>query len=286
MKVNNKFLNFIFNKFDFPIRFIYCRLGPISRFLYRIMFWKLYSSNFNTLDRKFQEMHIFLKQNNIDIRDKVVLELGPGNSYINAYNFLLHGAKKVIRVDKFPRHIKTARQKKFYEGEIRFIKNRYSIKELFFLDRNNKIKEGFIKFINKDLTNIENLKVDFIYSLSVLEHIKKIKENIIKMGKILKVGGYMYHSIDMRDHYNFNDPFLFYKYSDFVWDSFLTKEGLSYTNRWRYADFIKEFKNNKLKIIKERKKEYNLSNTNVYKKFQNYSNLNIGVLEIFLEKWK
>jgi len=286
MKVDNKFFSLIFNKFDFPVRFIYSRFWPINIFLHKVMFWKLYSSDFNKLDQKFSEMNQFLQNNNVNLKDKIVLELGPGNSFINAYNFLILGAKKVILVDKFSRYIKTRKQNDFYNKEIQFIKNKYKQEKLFFLDENNNVRSEFIQFFDKDITELDSLKVDFIYSVSVLEHIKEIKKNIIKMSKILELGGYMYHSIDMRDHYNFNNPFLFYKYSDYIWNNFLTKESLSYTNRWRYDDFIRCFNENNFKIVKEEKIEYKLDNIKINTRFKNYKNLGVGNLNIILQKEK
>jgi hypothetical protein len=98
MRVENKFIEPIYNKLDFPIRFLYSHLP----FLSQILFWKLYSSDFKALDEKYEQMKQFAPDFKKFIKDKVCLELGPGNSYINAYNLLLDGAKKVILVDKFP----------------------------------------------------------------------------------------------------------------------------------------------------------------------------------------
>ncbi|MBN2087486.1 methyltransferase domain-containing protein [Candidatus Peregrinibacteria bacterium] len=247
------------------------------------MFWKLYSSDYNKLDRKFQEMNEVLKENNIDLMGKVVLELGPGNSNINAYNFLLLGAKKVILVDKFPRSLKTAKQKKYAEDEIRFIREKNSGADFFFFE-GFKLKPGYIEFISQDLTEVKNLQVDFIYSISVLEHIKSIEENIRKMSEILKEGGHMYHSIDMRDHFNFNNPFLFYKYSDSTWDKYLTKEGASYTNRWRYDDFKEAFRNSGIKTSSEKTVKYSLKNIKLNEKYNNKKDIDIGELKIILNK--
>lgn len=286
MEINNKFLNLIFNNFDAPIRFFYCRTGIASKVLNSMMFWKLYSSNFSKTNQVFEETRQLLQNNRIDLKNKIILELGPGNSLINAYNFLMSGAKKVILVDKFSRRVKTKRQKDFYDKEIKFIKNKYKQEKFFFFDENNNIKSEFIQFINKDLTEIDDLKVDFIYSVSVLEHIKDIENNIEKISKALNNNGHMYCSIDMRDHYNFNNPFLFYKYSDYIWNKFLTKEGLSYTNRWRYDDFIKCFKKNNFRTIFESKEKCELGSIRINKKFRDYENLNIGVMRIILQKYK
>lgn len=128
--------------------------------------------------------------------------------------------------------------------------------------------------------------MDLIFTNSVLEHIKPVKENIWFMSKILNNSGYMLHNIDLRDHYNFNKPFLFYKYSDWVWDNLLTKEGLSYTNRLRYDDFVQLFKNMGFKIIYEKTQKENLADTKLCSAFKgkNKKDLEITFLSVLLQK--
>ncbi len=284
MKINNKVANYLFNKFDAPIRFLYCRLGLISQIFSKFLFWKLYSSNFIELDKKFEKIYEGILKHNINLKDKVILELGPGNSYINAYNFLLKGSKKVILVDKFPRQIKTKKQQKYFLDEINYIKNKYKIDNLFFLNESNNIKNEYISFISKDLVESDiKTNIDFIYSISVFEHIKNIAENIKKLAEILVPGGYMYHHIDLRDHYNFNSPFLFYKYPDHIWNKYLTKEGISYTNRWRYDDYIKAFSDNSLALIDNEVVNFSIEKYKINPMFFG-KNLECGIANVLLKK--
>lgn len=280
---NNSIFGYFYNKSDFIIRFLYSRIPFISNFL----FWKLYSSNFKTLDQKFEEMKKQLELNNFDFNNKICLELGPGNSYINAYNLLMNGARKVILVDKYPRNPQTRKQKDYFNKELNYIKNKYNQKTLFFI-KNGKINTKYLEFLSNEITNIKfEENVDLIYSMSVFEHIKDIGNNINKLGRILKGNGLMYHIIDMRDHYNFNKPFLFYKYSEKTWDKYLTKEGKSYTNRLRYDDFIKLFKKNNITIIQEYLNKYSIKDDQkLSDKFMEKSqdNLCIGIAKFILKK--
>ena len=284
MKINNAILSFFWNYFDFFIRFGYCRLGPVSKLMNKILFWDLYSSDFEKLDKIFEDSLTLLKRNNIFIKNKTILEIGPGNSYIIAYNFLILGAKKVILVDKFPRTIKTKRQKEYFEREIEYVSKKYGQTPLFVT--NGEINGEYIEFINKNLTETNIKNVDLIFTNSVLEHIKPIKENIWFMSKILNKNGYMLHNIDLRDHYNFNKPFFLYKYSDRVWTNFLTKEGISYTNRLRYDDFVQLFKNRGFKIIWEKKQKEKLVDTKLCSELKNKNkgDLEITFLSVLLQK--
>lgn len=235
------------------------------------MFWKLYSSNFEKLDEKFEELNETLQKQSISIKNKVILELGPGNSFINAYNFLMQGAEKVVLVDKFPRVDKTPKQIEFQQNEILFIKMKYKKKSLPFI-KEGKIDSPKIQVIGKDLTEIKELPgVDFIYSISVLEHVKKIKKNIQKMYEILNPGGYMFHKIDLRDHYNFNRPFIFYKYSDKTWNKYLTKEELSYTNRVRYDEFEEWFKEAGFEIVDEELDRFSINKVKIHTRLKKFN---------------
>jgi len=276
MEFRNRTFNYIWNSCDLPVRFGYTQLGFLSKFLNKMLFWKLYFSDFKKLDEKFEKIFLELEKNNIFIKNKVVLELGPGNSYINAYNFLAKGAKKVILVDKYPRYIKTEKQRDFVKKELSFIKKKYGLEKNFFEDK--------IEVIGKELMEVEITDVDLIYSISVFEHIKDVSENIKKCYSILKQGGFMIHTIDMRDRYNFNRPFLFYKYSDKKWERYLTKEGLSYTNRWRCNDFKKEFEKNGFKIINANLEKFPMVERKIDSKFQKREDLGVGKVDFILKK--
>ncbi|ODS35024.1 hypothetical protein BEH94_03720 [Candidatus Altiarchaeales archaeon WOR_SM1_SCG] len=286
MKINNSIISFFWNNFDFLVRFWYCKLGPISRLINKLLFWKLYSSDFERLDKVFEDNFAILKKNNVSVESKTILEIGPGNSYIIAYNFLMHGAKKVILADKFPRIIETKKQKEYFKREIDYISRKYG-KKPFFLG-NGEIDGRYIEFINKDITETDIKDVDLIFTNSVLEHVKNIEENIKYMSKILNNNGYVLHNIDLRDHYNFNKPFLFYKYSDRIWNNLLTKEGISYTNRLRYDDFIGLFKNAGLETIHEKIERCKLNQKKLSSKFKskNKRDLEITNLRILLKKAK
>jgi len=211
--------------------------------------------------------------------------LGPGNSYLNAYNFLLQGANKVILADKYPRYLETKRQKEFFQQELNFVKETYNKDSLPFVSANNSLDRRYIEFLAQEATEIEGKdRFDFIYSISVLEHIYDIADNITAMSRLLKPGGLMYHHIDMRDHYNFNVPFLFYKYRRSTWEKYLTQQGGSYTNRWRYNDFTQAFQNNNLTVLAERPQRFSLEGYTLSSDFANYTNLDIGTLDVLVQK--
>lgn len=285
MQINNKYLSYLFDTFDTPIRFLYSRAGILSMIFNKLMFWKLYTSNFSKLNERFLFIWKLLDEHQIDLRDKVILELGPGNSFINSFNFLMNGVEKVILVDKYPRFLQTKKQRDFTKQEIDFMRSRHLKQDLFFLDEiNGAVNKDYIEFHGVDISELNIPPVDFIYSVSVLEHIRDVENVIYSMKRLLKPGGIMYHHIDIRDHYNFSSPFLFYKYSRSTWENWLTKEGGSYTNRLRYRDFINLFKESGFSLVKLETKRYPLNGKYLDTEFRGQEDLDIGLMDIILKK--
>jgi len=282
--MKNKLLSYIFNKNDFLVRYLYCRKN-INRILFKLFFWKMYTSDFNKLDNNFEQIKKRLSKNGFDFENKVCLEIGPGNSYINAYNMLMNGAEKVILVDKYPRYIKTKKQRDFVVDELNYIKKKYKKSDLFFIS-NGKIDRKYIEFIPRELSEIQlNKEIDFVLSIDVFEHVVNVKENIAALSRVIKSGGYAFHRIDLRDHYDFSNPSLFYKYENSTWGKKLTCVGTSYTNRIRYKDFIDLFLNNNFNVVFEEKKRMEVNkNIKIVDEFKDRSDLDVGVLNILLRK--
>ena len=279
MKVGNKYLAWVWDTFDLPIRFLYAHSGGA---LNKLLFWNLYTSDFEKLDTVFQNIIEVFDKGEITFKDKVVLELGPGNSYINAFNALMCGAKKVYLVDKFPRVIETKGQQEYFKKELDFISRKYN-RPLFFI-KNGKVDPQYIESVPKDLTETDIINVDIVISKSVFEHIKDVEGNVKKLSEILVPDGVMYHFIDLRDHYNFNNPFLFYKYGDRVWNKYLTKEGHTYTNRLRYDDFCRLFEKHEFEMIAEEVQRFDLP-INIRNQFVGQKeDLKVGIMQVVLCK--
>ncbi len=64
---------------------------------------------------------------------------------------------------------------------------------------------------------LPNDSVNFIYSCSVLEHVKEIGLAYDEMARVLRPGGMMSQMIDLEDHAH-PDPYDFLRYGDRLWD--------------------------------------------------------------------
>jgi SAM-dependent methyltransferase len=199
----------------------------------------------------------------------------------------MNGAKKVYLVDKYSRHIQTPKQKEYYFNELNYIKRKYT-QPLFFI-KDEELDQRYVEFIEADSLDLALPAVDLIMSISVLEHVKEYRATVARLAELLKPGGYMYHHIDLRDHYNFQQPFMFYRYPEWLWERWLVKAGVSYTNRARYDDFVALFKDNNLQIVDEDLTTYpGLETVRLAKQFEFYSHecLGIGIMNVLLQKMK
>ena len=193
----------------------------------------------------------------ISFKGKDILEIGSGSSFGWGYFFIVAGAKSYTSSDL----TRSANM------SIRAIKTELSLIKLVEQKYKKRILGKYIAFKNKQLISLtdklqfkimdittKNLKVrrqyDIIISNAVLEHLpkKSLPGAINNMYQLLKNNGYMLHQIDLRDHYNFHQPFNFYAYTESQWQK-LTNQSYFYTNRRRLSNYLSLFKQHHFKVI-------------------------------------
>jgi len=274
-----KLILWTFIKFDWVIRFLYTQLGPVSVALSRFVNKKLYRSDQERLTIHFDSFFRKYIDNFGQLTGKKVVEIGPGNSIITAAHFLMKGAEQVILADKYPR----TDAGKMKVEELHYIENIYG-RKVTFVDEGLNIDSNRLQFWAGDLENYPDRDVDVFYSVSVLEHVRNLQQVFKKITDSLSVGGCMFHRVDLRDHYKFEYPFLFYKYSDKSWDRWYTKEGISYTNRKRYPYYAKLIKELNLEVIKNEVFRHTLENVKIHQDMELIGDLDIAKFEILLKK--
>jgi hypothetical protein len=217
-----------------------------------------------------------LKQNNIDLNNKVIFEVGTGHFPIMPIIFFLCGAKKIYTYD-----LNRRLQFKYLKKTINYI-----------LEDKTLIFEYFLDFVQKDIFNskikiLENLlsksiieledmnifykapgdaafvelpsdSIDIHFSCTVFEHIPfEVLDSIINESqRLLKQGGISFHLIDPSDHFAHQDRSItninFLKYSNNVWN-LIAGNDFAYCNRLRFSSYSKLFKKYNFKIIFEEK---------------------------------
>lgn len=141
------------------------------------------------------------------LNNKRILEIGPGDNFGVALEFLAKGASRVVCLDKF--HVMSSFKKRYrlYKA----LKEQLDIHSKKLFDESINLDKGIVINPNKlkylygiGITEAGELfkseYFDLIVSRAVLEHIYDISCAFSVMDKLLAPGGYMLHKIDFRDH--------------------------------------------------------------------------------------
>lgn len=200
------------------------------------------------------------------IEGKVCLEIGAGYVSINSIIMWLLGAKRVhamdlnniLVVEALDLACSKFDKSKVFETLVKFVddsdKFRQKIDYLYdFKFKNFDDVNYFFSYIApfNILSDVIDNKFDFVFSISVLEHIPPSIINDF-MGSLIKIhskNGESVHFIDLTDHYDHNENpfgFLSTKYEDYDEDKLADSRG----NRIRAYEWQNILKNHPVKIIK------------------------------------
>lgn len=209
------------------------------------------------------------------IRGKVVLELGPGDSISTSIIAAAHGAKSILvdAGDFMNRDVETYKelsqkliQKKFILPEI---SSEMNFKDILKLCDSDYLTNGL-----NGLKSIPSNSVDFIFSQAVLEHLRRHEflDIMKELRRILKPTGISSHQVDLKDH--LGGALNNLTFSEKNWESeFFVKSGF-YTNRIQFVDMVEMFKmaNFNVNITHVNKWEkLPTSRNKINKKFQKYT---------------
>ncbi len=190
----------------------------------------------------------------VDLENKVIVELGPGQTPDMLFSSLLFGAKKAIGLD-VNKYLETKTSLLAdYEETIGWISeaivNGQLPKTQAFDERRFSgkcfIPDDYfeIKLYDGMRFPLEDETVDVIWSKSVLEHVKDYESMISEMRRVLRIGGMMCHIIDLRDHTTFEkgeDWLRFLRYGDRLW-SLMTSNRSTWSNRLRSSQWESAFR--------------------------------------------
>ena len=166
-------------------------------------------------------------------RQSVVLELGPGDSIASAIIGYAYGVKATLLVDVGRYSNKNVSFYQSFANDLRKmgisppdLSMATSFEDILDICNAEYLTDGILS-----LRKIPSNSVDFIWSHSVLEHIRKndFVETWQDLKRIMKPGSYASHNIDFQDHLDHSLNNL--RFSEKVWESsFFAKSGF-YTNR-------------------------------------------------------
>jgi len=161
----------------------------------------------------------FAENENVDIKNKTILELGVGATNSTCYALIDHGAKLCYA----------------YESYVRFNKE----KDDKIIEQNSQYQHMLDKVIRvENLNDVDSGGVDIVFSHTYLQYIENLDELCQHLKRIVKDDAWMAHQMDYRDHF-FKYPFQFYKFNKKTWR--IINTGLS---RFRISDHVRIFNEN------------------------------------------
>lgn len=182
----------------------------------------------------------------------IMLELGPGDSVVSALIANAVGAKKIYLADAGSYATENI---EFYKKAAATLLNQYDLSvpgiedAHSFSDMLNVLNAEYITSGLAGLKTIETDSVDFIWSHSVLEHVRKkdFSNTMSELSRILKPGGFISHSVDLQDHLDRGLNNL--RFSESFWENDYVASSGFYTNRLGYTESLEIMKKAGLTIL-------------------------------------
>lgn len=242
------------------------------------------------------------KKCNFYIKDKVIVEVGPGSNLGLSLILIASGASKVHNIDKYNSLSQNLSQlyKELVE-KIRRNPNWLFVEESVDSETVQKRLKGVITFKdNEAVLNSEKViyncpcdaanlpfgdaTIDLVLSHAVLEHVTNLPKVISEMARVLKPRGYVSCHIDLRDHRDFNTPLDFLRYPPALWN-IINYKG-SHGNRIRFCEYLRLFHRAGFEVVdchaQVLKDIPEVVKKGFYKKFRNLSEDEISVLRFYL----
>jgi len=266
-----------------------------SRLPIRYSFWQSIGLfRHGKMDNTDYSIRVFkehLKKSNIkSIKNKVILEIGPGDSIATAVISYAYGASSFLVDNGYFAKSNIIDYIQLKDALISESLNPPNLAE--YDDIDLILKKSNSEYLTKGLSSIKKIpsnSVDLIFSQAVMEHIRKKDFEAMnsELYRVLKKDGVISHQIDLRDHLGGGLNNL--RFSDSLWESnFFVKSGF-YTNRISFDKMISIFENLSFKyeILNVQKwKLLPIKKYKIDKKYRNQDeeNLRVKVFDILLRK--
>ena len=188
------------------------------------------------------------------INNPVIMEIGPGDSLFSMIYSRKYSEEKFYFLDVNDFASKDLNL--YYKLQENLEKENYFSKKI-----KSQIKsfDELLKIYNakylisgiESLKKIEDESIDYIFSHSVMEHIRKYELNdlIKEMYRILKPNGVISHNINYKDH--LDESLNNLRFSERLWESKQFANSGFYTNRIPAVEMHQYFKKNGFNIVEE-----------------------------------
>lgn len=248
--------------------------------------------DFRVAEQWIKYLSAYLKQEDF-LKNKVVLELGPGPDLGIGLILLAAGAKKYIALDvnKLATSTPLEIYNKLFE---RIKKNKYPNCNIDYLeeqlDKCYKREDCAMSYIvDKDfeIAKVKD-KIDIVFSQATFEHFANVNKTLRELSNVVKPGGVLVTEIDLKTHSRWirdRDPLNIYRYSDFFWNLFKFKSSPNRVRSFEYKGILEkngwfDIEIEPLEILKE--KYLHKVKPLLNKKFREIDSSEMGMLSIML----
>lgn len=182
-----------------------------------------------------------------NLKEKVICEMGPGQFLSHAFLAYQLGADRIylLEIDDFAGQDEDAKMSRalLLRAGMKKIRNLPEMEEW-------GTWKKCLKMLNaryytdgiEGYRRIPDNTVDFVFSFSVAEHIRKnvIRETMQEMYRFMKHGGISYHAVDLKDHFGGGKNHL--RFSETDWEDSIHYKMDNYTNRISCSELIAMWK--------------------------------------------
>ena len=187
------------------------------------------------------------------LKDKKILEYGPGDTLGVALLMYAYGAESVECIDRFPLSTDSKKSSEIYLELINRLEKKYLERaSSAFIEKGNP-SSGFKPELISYSVQSNGLsgavqEYDLILSRAVLEHVNNLEGTILDIEQALKKGGISIHQVDLKSH-----GLDRYRDFDFLsWPQYLYKLMYShkgFPNRWRVNKYLQLVEKSELKLV-------------------------------------
>jgi len=226
------------------------------------------------------------------VKDKQILELGPGEDLGIGLYLLYQGIKKYNALDVF--NLIKQTPVNFYSELFTYLKNNFKAndKSIAYLEEQYELffenELGNLNYICDKSFDISRFKnIDIVFSQAAFEHFDNIETMISQLSAVVKPGGVLVAQVDLTTHTRWIksfDPLNIYRFSDFIYNIFKFKGSPNRVRPYQYKEVLEKHGWEKIKVIPGNRltKEYLSKVTkSLNKKFQT-PNSQMDLLSVYL----
>jgi SAM-dependent methyltransferase len=191
------------------------------------------------------------------LKNKTIVELGPGDTLATGLFFLAYGAARVVYFDRFKLIVNSPKNTLIARQIISILTEpqRLQLQTILSFDNQGQMSLDITRLQYQHSLNekigLENNSVDIIVSNAVLEHVQNLDALFASMYRILKPGGIMVHAADLKSHDLHHTTELdFLTVPDWLWWLMTFYRGAPNRKRWSYFKNLLDVYNFELTFLK------------------------------------